>query len=623
MTNANQTPLPQHVQELKRSGITLETATAAGIYTETRHDRITALLGWRVPRKLAPALVFPFRTTDGDNGYARIKPDVPRVQQGKAVKYESPTGRPNQIYIPPGTFAVLNDADHGLLITEGEKKSLRADQDGLRCIGLVGVWGWKESRAERLLPQIEQIEWKGRRVFIVFDSDIADNSSVQDAESRFAQQLKHHGAIVKVVRLPGGPDGEKVGLDDFLMVHQVDELHKLIAEADDPAPIDPAVTRIKAAKLDTYPTAIEFLKQVAHKDGIDTLKFWRDEFWAWDGERYQQIPEPELQSRLVRYLEPAVSHITRTVIGNVMTCLKATTLLSSQITMPAWLGSERPFPADEVLATASGLVHLPSITSGQLSLTPPTPQFFSANTLDYQFDTAATCPEWQAFLRSLWPEDQECRDTLQEWFGYMLLPDTKQHKVLMIVGPKRSGKGTIGRVLVNLVGRHNVCSPTLVSLSTSFGLSPVLDKMVAVTADARLSGRADGVAVVERLLSISGEDPQDVNRKNLPILAGVRLPVRFTILTNELPHLRDVSGAFVSRVVLLPLVHSWLGREDHSLGEKLYAERSGILTWAPVGWQRLTERGRFIQPSASQEQIDDLENLSSPVIQFLADCCKE
>lgn len=126
--------------------------------------------------------------------------------------------------------------------------------------------------------------WKGRRVFIVFDSDVADNTNVQDAESRLAGQLKNQGAVVKVVRLPTGTDGEKVGLDDFLVAHSVDDLHKLINEAEQPAEIDPAVARILASQIDAYPTAAEFIKHVVHQDGIDTLRFWRDEFWGWTGE---------------------------------------------------------------------------------------------------------------------------------------------------------------------------------------------------------------------------------------------------------------------------------------------------------------------------------------------------
>ena len=53
---------------------------------------------------------------------------------------------------------------------------------------------------------------------------------------------------------------------------------------------------------------------------------------------------------------------------------------------------------------------------------------------------------------------------LQEWVGYLLTQDTRQHKILLIVGPPRSGKGTIGRVLRELLGHENVVGPTLSSL---------------------------------------------------------------------------------------------------------------------------------------------------------------
>ena len=113
----------------------------------------------------------------------------------------------------------------------------------------------------------------------------------------------------------------------------------------------------------------------------------------------------------------------------------------------------------------------------------------------------------------------------------------------MIVGPKRSGKGTIARILARLVGLANVCVLMLAGLGTNFGLWPLLGKTLAIISDARLSGRTDAAVVVERLLSISGEDAQTVDRKNLSQVT-CKLPGRFAILTNELPRLNDASGAF-------------------------------------------------------------------------------
>src|SRR5262245_42248056 len=40
----------------------------------------------------------------------------------------------------------------------------------------------------------------------------------------------------------------------------------------------------------------------------------------------------------------------------------------------------------------------------------------------------------------------QAQATLQTWFGYNLTPDTSLQKIAALVGPPRSGKGTIGRV---------------------------------------------------------------------------------------------------------------------------------------------------------------------------------
>ena len=131
---------------------------------------------------------------------------------------------------------------------------------------------------------------------------------------------------------------------------------------------------------------------------------------------------------------------------------------------------------------------------------------------------------------------------LQEWFGYCLTADTRQQKILMLIGPKRSGKGTIARVLRQVLGEENCCAPTLAGLGTNFGLWSLIGKRLGIIGDARLSGRTDQAIITERLLTISGEDAIDVDRKNLPPVT-LKLPTRLMVLTNELPKLADASGA--------------------------------------------------------------------------------
>jgi putative DNA primase/helicase len=103
---------------------------------------------------------------------------------------------------------------------------------------------------------------------------------------------------------------------------------------------------------------------------------------------------------------------------------------------------------------------------------------------------------------------------LQEWFGYVISGRLDLQKILLLIGRTRIGKGVSARVLGKLIGRENVAGPTLSLLGANFGLAPLIGKPLAVVADARLDVRSvSSNAIVERLLSISGEDSLTVDIK--------------------------------------------------------------------------------------------------------------
>ena len=168
---------------------------------------------------------------------------------------------------------------------------------------------------------------------------------------------------------------------------------------------------------------------------------------------------------------------------------------------------------------------------------------FNLHALDFDYRPEAPTPKlWLKFLASLWPDDEQAIATLQEWMGYLLSCDTSFQKILLVVGPRRGGKGTIARVVMGLINPGNAAAPTLNSLTTNFGLMPLIGKQVAIISDARLSGRADQSELVERLLSISGEDHQTIDRKHLSQIT-LRLPTRIMIMTNRMPRSERLSSA--------------------------------------------------------------------------------
>ncbi len=349
------------------------------------------------------------------------------------------------------------------------------------------------------------------------------------------------------------------------------------------------------------------------------------QFYIWESPAYRVLTIPELRSKLGAFLDKCLKPVnatnpspvpfqpTRDDISLVVDALQQLTY--TKAIAPSWLEPNAMDPRDCVLCT-NGILHIPS---GRLLA--PTPALFSVNALEFAFDAAAPEPiQFLRFLDTLWPDEPEPIALLQEWFGYQLTPDTRYQKMLVIVGPPRSGKGTIIRILQRLLGAPNVCSPTLTALGQQFGRQVFIGKTAAIFPDAKISGRMDTAAIVEALLSISGEDQQTIPRKNVGDWTGP-LTVRFTILTNESPRMDDASGALVSRMLLLPLIETFLGREDLTLTDRLVTELPGILNWARAGWLRLRARGKFLDLPMSDEMRDDLRELNSPLHAFVTEWC--
>ena len=373
-------------------------------------------------------------------------------------------------------------------------------------------------------------------------------------------------------------------------------------------------------------------KHFLHNE-IRTLQYCSEAFWQWDGIKYIEMSKDEMRQTIYSFLRDARElnsagylesfNPNKFKVDQIVDALHA---ICHQKHHPAngavWLDQrEQPNP-QYLISFRNGLLNVEDWLKNPMALLiSHTPLLLNVNSLTFDFDPQAPEPqEWMQFLNGIWPDDLESQQALQEWAGYLLVHDTRLHKILLIIGPPRSGKGTIGRIFRELLGPFNVAGPTLSSLSGEFGLQPFLNKMLALISDARLNGRGNNSIIIERLLSISGEDPLTINRKFLPPLT-VQLPTRIMMMSNELPDMRDASGALSKRYLVLTLLKSWFGNEDTSLFSRLSTELPGILLWALQGLARLNTRGRFTQPASSIQTIEELEAITSPIKTFIAERC--
>jgi len=518
-----------------------------------------------------------------------------------------------------GGYVALAPAepDRPLIVGEGIETTLSA----MQLTGFPGIAALNAGNMKVIDPP------EASSYIIAADNDT--NEVGQKAAKALAERLRAQGRHVHVA-VPGEPDSD--WNDSLRECKGKDDAAELAAQLFPPdAQTDRGNASVSGKASVILPEAEPmkwaegFIEEHWAQGETTTLAYYRDTWYCWVGTHYRQVAEIRIEKQLYEFFDKAVIHKKDGVvpfkpnsskINQTIAALKCLVLEDDSHDPP--FDRRGSAVSREPLVFRNGALDVAT-----RKLSPSDPNLFAINCLPFDYDRSAPKPkQWLRFLKQLWPgmSGRQARITLQKICGLLLTTDTRYHKIFMLIGPKRSGKGTIGRVITALCGKDNVVNPKMHSLTGEFGLWPLIDKQVAIISDARIGQRANPHAVVEHLLSISGEDNQTINRKRMSFWSG-KLAIRFVILTNELPKLPDASGAFVSRFVVLVMPNCFYDRVDLHLTDKLLAELPGIFNWALAGLDRLRKKPYFIMPKASKRMIRQFEALSSPVTSFVEEWC--
>ena len=562
-------------------------------------------------------------------GWLRVRLDGRPVQLGHGREEKYPIVR-NSRHGLLGLSCVMSQKDGPLLFCEAWRDACAAIAQGYSAVASSGgASTWRDE----WLPAFER-----RTVYLIFDRDTAG----ERATHRAAKAIATVAEKTLIITLPY----------DLKESHGKD-LHDYVSEGNTvPELLSKAVEYEKeeaesTALSDDKPIALA--RKFVHS-GPDIWAYHDNYGWlVCRANKYQIISDPQVSRIVGTFLDKCVIHkkssdkwqdvelrVTRHTVTEVIVAAQRLVAIDADITPPAWLRDAQSRPdAKNIIAMDDCLLDISADKPRVLELTS---DFFTVNYLPYGYDPQADCPQWRQFAEQLFCEihtiqvdggcykqdypDHDSTSLLQEWMGHLIIQDTGYQKILGVVGPPRSGKGTVGRVIRALVGEHNCTPTTLNSLCTDFGLQSMLKASVVLVSDASLSGRnIDTTRAVERLKSISGEDVQLVNRKHKDPVAAV-LPVRFVIMANETQALHDPSGALASRLLYLVTTQSHLGKEDLSLGDRLLTELPGVFNWSLEGLKRLRERGYFRESETGRETRQEFLELSSPVTSFVQDCCE-
>jgi len=206
-----------HLQDLRKSGLSDETVLKAEIKS-VPPDIFKKKLGF--DSGITSVYELPY-----DKSFSRFKAFL---NDGR-TQYLQIKETGNRLYIPADVKPALSDPSIPLFITEGEKKALKACQEGLFCIGLSGLWNWSNGTKE-LIPDFDLIACKDRHIYITPDNDwLKPNKhgyrkNLRNAVYELAEKLREREAKVFIVELP---QGDLKGLDDYLCNYKVEEFKKL------------------------------------------------------------------------------------------------------------------------------------------------------------------------------------------------------------------------------------------------------------------------------------------------------------------------------------------------------------------------------------------------------------
>jgi P4 family phage/plasmid primase-like protien len=239
-----------------------------------------------------------------------------------------------------------------------------------------------------------------------------------------------------------------------------------------------------------------------------------------------------------------------------------------------------------------------------------TPEVISITRLPYDFDEKAVCPLWQKTLAEIFQNDQDKIQTLQEFFGCCLVPDSHFQKALLLVGESFTGKSTILNALEHMIGSDNYSVVKFNYFRTPYYLATMVHKLVNIIhnvsgKDAKKFEKFE----TEFKIIVSGQEIVSKQKYRKPL--EFRPYCKFAMAMDKIPPaFKSLSNYFL--IITCERVFA-PHEENYSLKDQLLTELPGILNWALEGLKRLRERGGFFRDAYMKEHIEEMRLQNNPV----------
>jgi putative DNA primase/helicase len=238
-----------------------------------------------------------------------------------------------------------------------------------------------------------------------------------------------------------------------------------------------------------------------------------------------------------------------------------------------------------------------------------------------EFDPAASCETWDAFVWRVTDRNEELYGYLRRLAGYLLTGVTTEQVLHFLWGNGANGKSVFCEVILELLGEYaTVAAPDLITMRRHGGIPNDIARLRGVRV-AMMNETTQGSRFDEaRLKDLTGGDKltgRFLHAEYFDFPPTHKLVIR----GNHKPGITGTDDGIWRRLRLVPFTVTIPPEErDPNLLSKLRAELSGILAWSVQGcleWQRDGLRPPAVVLEAASQYRDEADVLG----RFIAECC--
>ncbi len=252
-------------------------------------------------------------------------------------------------------------------------------------------------------------------------------------------------------------------------------------------------------------------------------------------------------------------------------------------------------------------------------LIPHSPEYLFFTKIPINYNKDAQCPIIQRFLNEILPEEHV--KIVFEWFGYCLYRSYFIKKAIIFVGERDTGKSTLIKLFVRLIGVENTSVVSLQKISSDkFASSNLYNKHINVYDDLEAKDVNDN-----GMFKIATGDGIITGEKKFNEQFQFQNYAKLTFACNKIPEVKDINDpAYFSRWIIIPFT-ARIEKVDKSLSDKINTpeELSGLLNMAILGLSEILAKQDFSYNKTPDEIKIEMLLSGSTIANFAYECLEE